>query len=84
MSDVERLEAELKLAKLSEKLEEAREAMHADRTPENIAAYQKWSNKVAAARSEYRTKHRPGAPVGPGDGVASVETVEAAIGVERP
>lgn len=77
MSDVERLEAELALAKLSEKLEEARAKMHADRSELNIAAYQKHCDKVAAARSAYREQYRP-APA-PGDGLAEPETVKVKV-----
>jgi len=53
MSDVERLTQELELAKLCEKLEAARETMHADRSESNIAAYRKWCDKVATARSAF-------------------------------
>ncbi len=84
MSEVARLEAELELARKCETLEAAREAMHADRNEQTIAAYQEACNEVAAARAAYREEHRPTTPVEPGDGIASPETVEVSIGVEQP
>ena len=76
MSDVERLEAELALAKALEPLEKAREAMHANRTAKTIAAYKAECDKVAAARSAFREKYPPGS----GPGVAAPETVKSSIG----
>jgi hypothetical protein len=75
MSDVERLEAELALAKLSEKLEAAREAMHADSSPKNVSAFKKLSVQVTDARRDWRVNHRDKAPKPPGAGTANPETV---------
>jgi hypothetical protein len=82
MTEVERLEDELALAKAKEKLEEARAAFHADRS--DIAAkraYRKASKQVQQARSSYRLKH----PIRsePGDGVAQPETVRAKAKAEE-
>lgn len=78
MSDVARLEAELALAKLSETLEEAREAMHADRNPDTIADYQEASNAVADARKRFRENYRT--EVGPGDAAPTVDTIGVTAG----
>jgi len=80
MSDVERLEAELKLAKALVPLEAAREAMHAKRTKASIAAYKKACVKATKLRQEWRLKHRT-IPDGPGDGTATPDTVAAKAGV---
>lgn len=75
MSDVDRLKAELKLAELSEKLEEAREAMFEDNNEETLAAYKSASKKVADARSAFRQEYR--VEVGPGDAAPEVDTVNS-------
>lgn len=79
---VERLEAELALAKLAEPLEAAREAMHADRSEATIAAYKEASNSFAAARTAFREKYPPPPPA-PGDAVATPDVVAATTEV-RP
>jgi len=70
---VQRLEAELKLAKASERLEAARESMHADRNEETIRAYKKECDTVASIRQEFRSKYQ--AQVGPGDAAPQVGTI---------
>jgi hypothetical protein len=82
MSKVDRLEAELKLAKLIETLEEAREAMHAGRTPEKIATYQKAADKVATARSAFRERFE--VQTGPGDAAPKPSTVSVKASQDRP
>jgi predicted nucleic acid-binding Zn-ribbon protein len=81
MSDTKRLEAELELAKASEKLEAAREKMHAKRTEANIAAYQKESDKVAALRQAFRQNYQ--AQPGPDDAAPKVDTLTVKTGVHR-
>ena len=83
MSDVERLEAELKMAKALEPLERAREAMHAHRTPKTIAAYKKACTKAAKARQAFREAFPPVASSGT-DGTAAPATVRSKAGVDRP
>ncbi len=83
MSDVERLEAELALAKALEPLEEAREAMHADRTPETIQAYKTAAREAAAARAAFREQHGP-PPASDADGLAMPDTVQVKGTVNNP
>ena len=82
MSDVERLTAELELAKACELLEAARETMHADRSPKNIASYQEEANKVAGVRSSFRQRYA--VVVGPGDAAPMADTVAVTAGMDRP
>lgn len=74
MGDVERLRDALALAEATEKLEAAREKLHADRTKKTIAAYKAESDKVAALRQEYRTKFPRVAEFGE-NGVATPDPV---------
>ncbi len=83
MADVERLRAELALAEAMEPLEEAREAMHADRTPETIEAYKAAAREAAAARVAFREQHGP-PPTSEGDGLATPDTVEVKGTVNQP
>ncbi len=78
MSDVDRLEAELALAKLCETLEVARDALHASRTPKTIARYKQACKDVVAARSSLRDTYR--VPTGPGDAAPAVGTVALKAG----
>jgi hypothetical protein len=74
MSDAtDRLRAELELAEACEVLEEAREALHADRNEETIADYKAACDTVAPMRAAFREKWE--ARVGPGDAAPHVETV---------
>lgn len=79
MSDVEKLEAELELAKKCETLEKARRAMHNDLTDEHVAAYRTASEAVVEARRDWRINHRENPPAP--EGVARPETVKGKIGV---
>jgi hypothetical protein len=82
MSDVDRLSSELELAKLCEVLEDARDAMHADRSDAKaMAAYNAASDAVASARSTHRENYR--VSVGPGDAAPEVDTVNSKAGVHR-
>lgn len=81
MSDVDRLESELEIAKLAETLENARDAMHADRSAETLAAYKAACNDVAAARSSFRSTYRVEA--GPGDAAPAVDTINVTAGVKE-
>lgn len=74
-AETERLESELHLAKLSEKLEDARAAFHKNRGDSKvIKAFKKASQALADARQEHRAKYRP--VVAEGDAVAEPETVK--------
>lgn len=82
--DVKRLESELELAKALEKLERAREKMHADRKDKRAhTAFRNASEEVAKLRSAHRTKF-PTTPSGEGDAVATVDTVHASAKAEEP
>ena len=81
MSDVERLTAELDLARKVEKLEAARTAMHADRSPKAIKAYKAACRQVNAARQAFREEHRV-ASTDPADASPAVKTVRAKVGVK--
>lgn len=68
-----------------QRLEKAREAMHADRTPKNIAEFKRFSQRVAKARTAKRIEEeaaglRAGRPA-VGDAVAAPDTIEAKVGV---
>lgn len=81
MSDVERLKAELELAEACEELEAAREAMHADRSNEDlVASYQDHSNRVVQLRQAFRERYS--VETGPGDAAPEVETVHASVQVD--
>lgn len=72
--DVERLRAELELAEAVEKLESAREKLHANRTDKTIAAYKAESETVSLLRQAYRTNFPQTAQSGT-DGVATPDPV---------
>lgn len=74
MSDVERLRDELALAEATEKLEAAREKLHAKRDEKTIAAYKRESDKVAALRQTFRTNF-PRTQESGKDGVATPDPV---------
>jgi hypothetical protein len=77
VSDVDRLRAELALAEASQRLEAAREAMHADRSDAaKLRAYRRASERVVELRRDYRENHRPAAG-GPGDAAPQPKTVRA-------
>jgi hypothetical protein len=81
MSDVARLEAELELAKLTEHLEEAREAFHANRSNEkNLRTFKDAEVAVATARQAFRMSYRVVA--GPGDAAPTADTVALKAGVK--
>jgi hypothetical protein len=83
VSDVERLRDELALAEAAEPLEEAREAMHADRSPKNVKAYKAACAEVTVARQAFREKY-PAAPQSGTDGVATPDTVKATGKAQAP
>lgn len=75
--ETRRLEAELKMQKAVDKLEELRDAMHADRGDRaKVQAYRKQGEIVHAARREYREKHRVKSS-NPNDATPTPDTVEA-------
>jgi len=78
MSGVGKLEAQLELAKLCDALEEARDAMHADREDEGaMATYNDLSTQVADARSKFRTDYPTDvSEAEDADGVAVVESID--------
>lgn len=82
-ADIERLEAELKVAKLGASLEAAREAMHASRSPSSIATYSKAARKMAEARTAFRLAYPVTRPSS-GDAIATPETVKVESRVHRP
>lgn len=82
MSDVERLRDELALAEAMEPLEKAREAMHADRTPETIAAYKQACEEATAVRQAFRIKY-PRVPQSGGDAVATPDTLNVSVGIDQ-
>jgi len=82
-ADIERLQAELRLAKLGAALEEARKAMHADRSPASIAVYTKAAQKMAEARTAFRLAYPVTRPSS-GDAIATPETVKVESRVHRP
>ncbi len=86
MSEVERLEDELALAKAHEALEAVREAMHANRNPKTIAAYQAECVRVVEIRQAHRRKYPQKQQTSPdgGDGVATPDTVQAGVAVHSP
>ena len=82
MSETERLEAELELSKLTDALETAREAMHADRSnAKALQAYKDASTAVANARTAFRERFR--VELGPGDAAPIVDTVNVETGVDQ-
>lgn len=91
MPDVERLEAELAVAKLSEKLEAAREAMHKKRGSKpsisrddpTVVKYNDLSDQVATARVAFREKFPP-PKADEGDGQARPATVHGKAGAKNP
>lgn len=85
VDEVEKLEDQLAHAKLCKQLEDARDAMHEDRTDEAaMALYKELSQQVADSRVAFRIKYPP-PPVDPqsGDAVATPETVAATGGVHQ-
>lgn len=82
MSDVERLEAELALARLVETLEDKRGAMHGHRNAETVREYRAASEEVAAARKAFRERWR--VEVSDGDAAPLVETVNGGAAVHTP
>jgi hypothetical protein len=75
-----KLDAEERVRKVGDKLEEAREAMHANRTQETIRAYKVASRKMVEARQAYREEYVPAG----GPGSAVTETVKVKSKVEKP
>ena len=84
MSQVERLQDELALAKGLEPLEKAREKMHANRTPANIAAYKEQCEKVTALRSSFREKSPPIPFEQDGNAAPAPDTVRVKGEVQNP
>ncbi len=86
MREVERLEGDLVLARAHETLEAVREAMHADRNPETIAAYQAECVRVVEIRQGHRRKYpkKQQTSSDGGDGVATPDTVRASVAVHSP
>ena len=82
MSDVERLEDELALARALEPLEAARQAMHADRSPKTVKAYKAACDKATAVRVAFREKY-PRTPESGGDAVATPNTVRVKARADR-
>jgi len=82
MSETDRLESELKVSKLQDELEAAREAMHADRTNEEaMARYNEASIAVAEARSAHREQFK--VIVEEGDAAPQVDTIQVTAKVEE-
>jgi len=77
VDEVQKLKDQLEVAEISQELETAREAMHADRDDADaMAQYKELSQKVADARQAFRTKYPPPVPA-EGDAIATPAPVEA-------
>jgi len=89
MSEVEKLELQLALAKKGEELEAARSAMHDgdERTPEQIAAFKALSIEYQSMREQFREKFPPNVAHGGDDdgtdAVAAPAPVDVPAGVQE-
>lgn len=91
MADVKRLEAELDLAKIAEKLETARAAMHKKRGSKpsisrddpTVVKYNDLSDQLSAAREAFREKYPP-PEAADGDGQAKPATVVGRARAKNP
>lgn len=83
MSDTERLEAELAIARLVEQDAAARERAYAPgATREDIAAFKALNAEIAAARTAFKTQFPPSAP-GPGDAAPNPNSVAGSSTVQE-
>jgi hypothetical protein len=81
MAEVERLEAELAVAKIQEQYEALRAEVEdpATHTDENMAEYRRLNDELAKARTEFKQKFGP-PPAAPGDAQATPEAIQASAG----
>lgn len=82
MSDVERAEADLALAKVGEEYDAAVEAFRNDPSDENKAKKDDLANQVVAARQAQRA-HRDAGTVPSGDGVATPTNIDGSTEVNQ-
>lgn len=84
MSDVERLEAELEVAKLAEEYREVRDRVQAqdvpDRTKEDLDKMHELSKALQDANVAFKQKFPPPAPA-EGDAVATPEAISGGVTV---
>jgi hypothetical protein len=82
MSDVERAQADLEHAQMSETYDQAVEAYRKDPTDENKAKKDDLADQLVAKRQTARM-HRDAATLAPNDGVARPEAVEGSTEVNQ-
>jgi hypothetical protein len=82
MSDVERAQADLDQAQMSERYDQAVEAYRNDPSDENKAKKDDLANQLVEKRQAARM-HRDAATLGPNDGQARPEAVEGSTEVNQ-